>query len=113
MNHHEFKKLVKARQKHTKATLIIKGEEYSRNGDRLHNFNRAAAMNEETPAQALCGMFSKHIISIQDMVEDTAEGKYPTKAQIDEKLGDMINYTHLLEGIFVDGKEALGIVDEG
>ena len=100
MNHREFKKLVKARQKHTNDTLIVKGLEYSRNGDRLYNFYRVAAMNEETPEQSLWGMLSKHIVSIQDMIDNTEHGECPTKAQIDEKIGDMINYMHLLEGLF-------------
>ena len=105
MTAREFKKLVKARQKHTDATLLEKGEEYSRGNDRLHNFTSAAAMNNETPAQALWGMVSKHIISIKDMVEDTSQGICPTDAQVTEKLGDMINYMHLLEGLFIDMQE--------
>ena len=105
MNQITFKRLVKARQQHTNATLIVKAEEYSRNKDRLHNFQQAAIMNEQTPEQALWGMLSKHIISIKDMVNDTALGIYPTEAQIDEKLGDVISYMHLLEGLFVDSSE--------
>ena len=103
MNPREFKKLVKERQRHTHETLLVKGEEYSRDGDRLHNFKSTAAMNDETPAQSLWGMYSKHIISVRDMVKDTALGIYPTKAQIDEKIGDSINYNHLLEGLFIEG----------
>ncbi len=33
----------------------LRGEEYSRNDDRLHNFYATAAMNDETAAQALWG----------------------------------------------------------
>ena len=102
MNDREFKKLVKARQQYTNQTLLTIGKEYSRNGDRLHNFYRAAVMNNETAAQALWGMLSKHIISIKDMVDDTKNDIYPTEKQIDEKIGDMINYMHLLEGVFIN-----------
>ena len=104
MKARDFKRLVKERQKHTHETLLSKGEEYSRDGDRLHNFYSTAAMNDETPAQSLWGMLSKHIISIKDMVSDTEQGKYPDEDQIDEKIGDMINYMHLLEGLFLEGK---------
>jgi hypothetical protein len=93
MNQRDFKKLVKARQKHTDATLIVKGAEYARGNDRLHNFYRAAVM------------MSKHIVSLMDMVDDTAQGIYPSEAQITEKIGDSINYLHLLEALFVDGKD--------
>lgn len=96
----EFKRLVKARQKHTDITLLQKGEEYSRNGERLHNFYRAAAMNNQTPEQALWGMLSKHLVSLKDMVDRTEKSIYPTEDQINEKLGDIINYLHLLEGLF-------------
>lgn len=105
MTHQEFKKLVRARQKHTVDTLLLKGAEYSRDNDRLHNFTRAAAMNDQTPAQALWGMASKHLISIKDMVDDTADDIYPTEDQIEEKIGDVINYFHLLEGVFLAGKQ--------
>lgn len=101
MNAREFKKLVKESQKRTHNTLLEKGEEYSRDGNRLHNFYRAAAMNGQTPQQALWGMLSKHIISVKDMVDNTADATYPTEDQIDEKIGDMINYLHLLEGLFI------------
>ena len=105
MNQRDFKKLVKARQKHTDETLIVKGAEYARGNDRLHNFYRSAAMNEETAPQALWGMFSKHLVSLMDMVDDTAEDIYPSEAQITEKIGDSINYLHLLEALFVDVKD--------
>jgi hypothetical protein len=107
MNQRDFKKLIKARQKHTDATLIVKGAEYARGNDRLHNFYRAAAMNEETAPQALWGMMGKHLVSLMDMIDDTAEGIYPSEAQITEKIGDSINYLHLLEALFVDGLESV------
>jgi len=104
MNQREFKKLVKERQKHTDATLVVKGAEYERNNDRLHNFYRAAAMNERTASQELWSMLTKHLISIKDMVDDTAKDIYPSKEQINEKIGDAQNYFHLLEGLFVEAK---------
>ena len=46
-------------------------------------------------------MWSKHLISILDMVSDyAASGKIPTSFTIDEKFTDAINYLHLLEGLF-------------
>ncbi len=52
------------------------------------------------------GMVSKHIISIRDMVDDTEVGIMPTDTQSNEKIGDMINYLHLLEGIFIASQPA-------
>lgn len=102
MTNIDFKKIVRARQSYTQKTLVIKGAEYSRNNDRLHNFYQAAAMNGETPAKSLWGMLTKHIISIKDMIDDTDKNIYPTEAQINEKIGDVINYMHLLECIFIE-----------
>ena len=54
-------------------------------------------MNNETVAEALWGMNSKHIVSVIDMVE----GKLPiNERNINEKIGDSINYLILLEAIF-------------
>lgn len=102
MNARNFKKIVKARQRHTDETLLVKGEEYSRQNNRLHNFYRAAAINDQTPEQALWGMMSKHLVSLKDMIDDTAQGDCPSEDQIDEKLGDTINYLHLLDGLFME-----------
>lgn len=105
MNADNFEQLVKARQDQCDKTLNAKGEEYSRGGERLHNFYSAAAMNQTTPEQALWGMMSKHTVSVADMVADTANGKCPTIDQVSEKLGDLINYVHLLEELFQDRRE--------
>jgi len=102
MNAREFKKIVKDRQKHTQETLLTKATEYAKDNDRLHNFKRAGLMNDQTPAQALWGMASKHLVSIMDMVENTEQGIYPSEDQVEEKIGDMINYLHLLEAVFVE-----------
>ncbi len=102
MNHSTFNKIVRARQSQTKETLIIKAKEYARNNDRLHNFKRAADIKQETQAQALWGMFAKHLVSIIDMVEATVDGVYPDEELINEKIGDAINYLHLLEAVFIE-----------
>ncbi len=102
MNAREFKKIVKDRQKQTKDTLLTKAAEYAKNNDRLHNFKRAGLMNKQTPETSLWGMASKHLVSIIDMVESTEQDIYPSVDQVDEKIGDMINYLHLLEASFAE-----------
>jgi len=79
----------------------VKNAEYSRNDDKLHNFKRAGALLGCTPHEALVGMWSKHLVSVLDMVSDYAAfGKIPDSKMLDEKFTDAINYLHLLEALF-------------
>lgn len=82
-------------------TLCAKSAEYSRGGDKLHNFNRGAAMLGTTPERALIGMKLKHDISVLDLVDDIVDGRQPTRELIDEKIGDSINYLLLLKACLV------------
>ena len=97
MDHEEFGRLVARRFGLASDVLAGKAMEYASGIDRFHNFNVAGAAKGETPEQALWGMFMKHFVSVQDMVQS---GKRPNQAWIDEKLSDMINYLLLLEGLF-------------
>lgn len=99
MTHKEFSALLKRRIKLTQDTLDRKSKEYSTGADRLHNFKRAAEMNQTTPEKVLHGMLTKHLISYMDMLESDKEY---SREYIDEKFGDVINYFILCEAIFVE-----------
>lgn len=73
-------------------TLTVKGKEYVRNDNPFHNFEKASSMKGITPYEALDGMLTKHMVSYYDMLNDIEQGKIPTKAYVDEKLGDIITY---------------------
>lgn len=81
----------------TKHLLLVKGKEYVRNDDRLHNFRRAAEMSRSNMPRQLHGMVQKHIVSYYDMLDDIDQGKKVSKETIEEKLGDIIVYMHLQE----------------
>ncbi len=85
-----------------------KNEEYTRDGDKFHNFRVAAALDGETPEQALWGMWKKHIVSVRDMVHDIEAGRIPTEKTIDDKMTDMINYTLLMEGLIEERRKEKG-----
>jgi hypothetical protein len=52
--------------------------------------------------EALWGMALKHLISVMDLVA----GRLPaSKATVDEKVGDLINYLILLEAVFAEGRD--------
>lgn len=99
MTPEDFASIAVERLGYCQTLLISKGKEYSRNGDRLWNFKAAAAMKGCTPEEALMGMLLKHWVSIMDMV---AEPGKVTVNMIDDKLSDNINYSLLLEGLFLE-----------
>lgn len=93
-----FEEVVENRLGKIREIMLIKGKEYRRGGNVYHNFDRAAAMNNQTREKALWGMASKHIVSILDIVDDLDSGKVPSQEMIEEKFTDAMNYLLLLEG---------------
>ena len=106
MDHLMFNDLARKRINQCYKTLDQKGEEYSRDGDRLWNFKRAGAKIRKTPAQALMGMKVKHDVSIDDMVDMLDIGVVPSKEAVAEKIGDSINYLLLLEGLIEEARSS-------
>lgn len=96
-----FNLIVENRIHYCAACLGTKAKEYASDTDRLHNFKLAALMDGETPERALWGMWKKHIVSIIDLIQklDADPEFVPTIGLTNEKLGDNINYTLLLEGL--------------
>ena len=99
MNHNTFNKLVDKRCEKIKEVLSSKADEYSSEKDRLHNFKAAARAKGETPVEALWGMYMKHWVAVQDMIQSD---EMPSQEWLDEKIGDSINYHILLEGLFTE-----------
>ena len=102
MNSEVFNKHLKHMQEVTVDTLLQKAKEYATNGDRLHNFKVAAAVQGITPMQALAGMTAKHTVSVYDMT-GTGEN-YPVDLW-EEKIKDSINYLFLLWALVQEEKE--------
>lgn len=106
MNIDTFKKIVKIRiEKCTALMFGTKDKEYSRNGDKFHNFKRAASLGGITPEQALLGMWSKHLVSIIDIINETDDNNIPEPDFLAEKVSDNINYLFLLEGLIEERRE--------
>ena len=99
MNSKQFDEVLNFRLEQIKLILQQKALEYaSAEGDRLHNFNKAATFTGTTREKALWGMAMKHLISVTDLI-DTWEnnGQLPSEYLVNEKIGDLINYLILLE----------------
>ena len=82
-----------------------KNVEYSRNGDKLHNFKVAAKMRNTTPENALIGMWVKQLVSIFDIVNDLKGEELPKRETLAEKITDSINYLILLEALITERAE--------
>jgi len=95
-----FNDVLNARIYNTKAVLQDKAKEYATQKNRYHNFDVAARILDCTQEQALQGMMMKHIVSVFDLIDQT-ESKQTDKKTVDEKIGDLINYLILLEGILI------------
>jgi hypothetical protein len=87
--------------------LRAKGEEYSSDTDRLHNFKVAARKSGMSPCHALLGMDMKHQVSIEDMVDGRLT---VTLERVKEKVGDHINYMILLAALLLEDGIECGTV---
>lgn len=101
MNNTEFEKILDTRIKAIRETLAGKAKEYA-SEDRLYNFKRAAEIDQTTPEAALKGMWLKHVVSVLDLISGKLES---SEKNINEKLGDSINYLILLEAVFKEKLE--------
>jgi len=96
MNNTEFMLEVESSHNRSKKTLLKKEKEYSDGTDRLIQFHKAGFLQDVAPTESLIGMATKHFTSIVDMSKDPLS--YPIK-KWDEKIGDLRNYTYLLDAL--------------
>ena len=82
MNKEDFNELLRIRINKTKDKLESKNKEYASANDKLHNFKRAGKMLQCTPEKALVGMWTKHIISILDIVNDIEIGRASCRERV-------------------------------
>jgi hypothetical protein len=105
VNEKLFEEIVKEQLGLCEAMLVRKGVEYATEVDRLYNFKRAAEMLGEgaTPLDALLGMWSKHMVSVMDMLSGAILGeKLPKPEYINEKFTDFINYALLAKALMLE-----------
>lgn len=97
MTNEEFEKILTDRLSKIEVVLGTKAKEYAHRGDRLHNFKVAARIAGSSKVKAAWGMAAKHLVSVIDLVNGDLEN---TQANVDEKIGDLINYLILIEALF-------------
>ena len=92
MREDEFEKVVEDTLNDIRSILILKGKEYRRNNDPLHNFNVGSKRTGLSREKVIDGFLLKHEISINDMTNDLDSGILPKKETIEEKFNDNIIY---------------------
>jgi hypothetical protein len=102
-----FDLTIQNRLDYVKDLLLVKGKEYVRNKDVFHNFNVGAAFTGECREKVLWGFLLKHIISIQDMINDMNNNRdfIPSESLVSEKITDNILYLLLLEASINDKRD--------
>lgn len=91
--------IVTPRLEAIKKTLLQKGEEYIRNDNPFHNFDKGAIRNDTIPEDILWSFMEKHMISLDDIINDIINHKEIYEKEVNEKIGDIICYLILLEGL--------------
>lgn len=90
-----FNQVVNDQVTHSLSVLAEKGKEYSLSADRLDHFKDAATVQGVTPKQALWGMLTKHIASLNGMCRNGSDSEELWL----EKITDSINYLLLLRAL--------------
>lgn len=94
-----FNECIDNRLEKCKELLLVKSVEYRRNNNPYHNFNVGSKFTGESSEKVLYGFLLKHLISLQDIVNDINVGKLPSKEIIEAKVSDIINYMLILEAL--------------
>ncbi len=98
MKTEKFNQVIEHRLSESKRILIEKAKEYAKgDDDRLHNFNRAAAITGQSRERCLFGFALKHLVSVMDIIDSIEKGDIPKRELTQEKIGDLVNYLLLLE----------------
>lgn len=108
MTRHRFvEEIVNRRIELIKDVLSKKNAEYAGDDNVFRAFVLATAFSLHKTPQAIAWEFMvKHLQSIHQIISDYERvGKLPDEDQLEEKVGDAINYLILIEGMFREALE--------
>ena len=102
MNPEVFNQLIEEQLNRCKKLLTVKNDEYAQKTDRLSNFRQPSSLLGMCPAEVAFCYDTKHIASIQKIVHEISEGKFPTKELWEEKITDYLNYGLLMNACVME-----------
>ena len=96
MNRQRLEQIFENRIAECRETMGMKGKVYATDENRLSNFYAGAELAKLTPQQYAFSLVSKHIIALRDKInaDEPMSDEFIT-----EKMGDIINYMVLIEGL--------------
>ena len=104
MNNKDFNFVVKGRINKIKSLLLTKGKEHAAmNSDRLYNFKKGAEIREVSPESYAIDLFIKHYVWLLDAIKNADNPEFSTlytEEQMNEHIGDLVNYLILIEALF-------------
>ncbi len=115
MTHDDFDRVFEALLSHVRNLLLTKSDEYSRDGDKNHNFKDHSAISVHrgcTQLESAHELRNKHTVSIRDMIRDLRIDKHHPIALWLAKYGDEIAYRFLEFGILHE-EEGWPVGEEG
>ncbi len=86
--------------------LVVKGREYRRNNNPFHNFERGAELSGRTREEVLQGFLLKHLISVEDLRNDSKLGDHANADKINEKYNDILLYFLIEKVMMLDNLAA-------
>jgi len=104
MTQKEFDMIVKNRLEKCEQVLLQKGQEYVEK-DRLRNFKDGSQALGEIPERYLMNLVTKHWFGIITNIQRLERGQSQPSEYWTEKIGDIINYMVLLEGLLIERGE--------
>lgn len=86
--------------------LIVKGKEYRRNNNPFHNFERGSELSGKSREEVLQGFLLKHLVSVEDMRNDSKLGIHASYEKINEKYNDIILYFLLEKCMMIENMKS-------
>lgn len=85
--------------------MLEKGREYRRNNNPYHVFEKGSILTGRSREEVLQSFLLKHLISVEDMRNDSARGAFPTEAKIHEKYDDILVYFLIEKAMMLENAE--------
>ena len=102
MDSQKFNQLIEEQLNYCKELLSSKNDEYAQKTDKLSNFRQSSSLLGMCAAEVAFCYDTKHIASIQKIVHEISQGKFPTKELWREKITDYINYGLLINACVME-----------
>ena len=101
----EFESVITKTLQEIQDLFLVKGKEYRRNNNPYHNFERGAEMTDFTREEILQGFLRKHLISVEDMRNDSCLGLHQRPEKINEKYNDILVYFMIEKAMMLENSE--------